>query len=182
MGGFEEFTDGERTMTNLGLHEEGKRRAAGKRVGRAVLVGTFVAVWSAHDQGIVLSQQRAPTTVTRLYTGPDGQTHAEEINVKLAPSALQDGTARSDVKVTNMRFVRWPPGHVNDWHNAGEVGGRQYVITISGRGEVELADGKRISLEPGRVLLGEDLTGKGHLTRTAGSNDWVSVHVYVADQ
>jgi quercetin dioxygenase-like cupin family protein len=67
----------------------------------------------------------------------------KKFNVKLAASALQDGTARFDVKVTNMRFVRWPPGHVNDWHNAGEVGGRQYVITISGRGEVELADGKR---------------------------------------
>ena len=56
------------------------------------------------------------------------------------------------------------------------------MITLSGKGEVELADGKKISLEPGRLLLGEDLTGKGHLTRTAGASDWVSVHVYVADQ
>ena len=169
-------------VTNPGLHADGTRKALGTRVCKVVLVGTFFAVWNAHDRGIVLSQQRSPTTVTRLYTGPDGQTHAEEMDVKLMPSALQDGTARSDVKVTNMRFVRWPPGHVNEWHNAGEVGGRQYVITLSGRGEVELADGKRISLEPGRVLLGEDLTGKGHRTRTAGTSDWVSVHVYVADQ
>lgn len=169
-------------MANVGRLEEGKRRAGATRVGRAVLVGAFFAVWTAHDSQIVLSQQRSATIVTRLFTGPDGQTHAEEIDIKLTPSALLDGTARSDVKVTNMRFVRWPPGHVNDWHNAGEVGGRQYVITISGRGEVELADGKKISLQPGRVLLGEDLTGKGHLTRTAGSDDWVSVHVYVADQ
>jgi hypothetical protein len=66
-------------MINLGLHEQGKRRAVGKRLGRAALVGTFVAVLSAHDDGIVLSQQRSPTTVTRLYTGADGQTHAEKI-------------------------------------------------------------------------------------------------------
>jgi len=169
-------------MTNLGLHADGTSNALGTRVSRVVLVVTFFAVWNAHDQGIVLSQQRSPITVIRLYTGPDGQTHSEEMDVKLMPSALQDGTARSDVKVTNMRFVRWPPGHVNEWHNASEFGGRQYVITVSGRGEVELADGKKTSLEPGRVLLAEDLTGKGHLTRTAGADDWVSVHVYVADR
>jgi hypothetical protein len=169
-------------MTKLGLHAEGLRRGLGKPACGAALVGVFFAVWSAQDRGIVLSQQRSRATLTRLYTGPDGQTHAEEVDLTLTPSALLDGTERSEVKVNNMAFQRWPPGHVNDWHNAGQVGGRQYVMTLSGRGEVELVDGNRIPLEPGRVLLAEDVTGKGHRTRTAGVNDWVSVHVYVADQ
>jgi hypothetical protein len=58
----------------------------------------------------------------------------------------------------------------------------QYVTTLSGRGEIEPSDGKRISLEQGRLVLGEDMTGKGHITRAVGSEDWVSVHVSLADQ
>jgi hypothetical protein len=27
-------------------------------------------------------------------------------------------------------------------------------------------------LEPGRIVLAEDLTGKGHITRTLGKEDW----------
>jgi hypothetical protein len=109
--------------------------------------------------------------VTRLFTGADGQTHAEQLDLKLTPSALLDGTERSDrIKMTALQIVRWPPGHVNDWHNASETpGGHQYVVTISGRGEVEVTGGQKVLLEPGRILLGEDLTGKGHITRTVGS-------------
>jgi len=147
------------------------------------LVGCTVMTWcgpSVH----VAAQRRAPMTLTRLFTGTDGHTHAEQIEMKLTPSALLDGTERSErVKVSALQIVRWPPGHVNDWHNASETpGGHQYVITISGRGEVEVAAGQKVRLEPGRVLLGEDLTGKGHITRTLGSEDWVSLHVSISDR
>jgi quercetin dioxygenase-like cupin family protein len=147
------------------------------RIVLSTLVCCFVLAWSTRD---VLAQPLSPIHVTRLYTGSDGQTHAEQIEVKLAPSGMLDGTGRADDKVSNMRFVRWPPEHVNDWHTP--PGGRQYVITLSGRGEVELIDGQKIALEPGRVILAEDLTGKGHLTRSVGSEDWVSLHVYIADR
>jgi hypothetical protein len=149
----------------------------------AFLVGCTVMLWgdAAHS---VTAQRRAPVTLTRLFTGPDGQTHAEQIEMKLTPSALLDGTERSErINITALQIMRWPPGHVNDWHNASETpGGHQYVFTISGRGEVEMAGGQKVRLEPGRVLLGEDLTGKGHITRTFGSEDWVSLHVSINDQ
>jgi hypothetical protein len=147
------------------------------------LVGCAVMTWCG-PRVHVAAQRRAPMTLTRLFTGPDGRTHAEQIEMKLTPSALLDGTERSGrVKVTALQIVRWPPGHVNDWHNASETpGGHQYVITISGRGEVEVAAGQKVRLEPGRVLLGEDLTGKGHITRTLGSEDWVSLHVSISDR
>jgi len=131
----------------------------------------------------VATQGRKPMSAIRLYTGADGMTHAETIDLRLTPSSLLDGTERSDrIKVTALQIVRWPPGHVNDWHNASETpGGHQYVLTLSGRGEVEIAGGQRLPLEPGRILLGEDLTGKGHITRTLGSEDWVSAHVSIED-
>ncbi len=73
-------------------------------------------------------------------------------------------------KVSGAQFVRWPPGHVRDWHNAEQ---RQYVVTLSGRGEVEVSGGQKILLNPGRIILVEDVTGKGHITRSIGSEDLV---------
>ncbi len=118
------------------------------------------------------AQQRTPVRVTRIFTGSDGQTHAEQIRVELSPL---DAREQSDtVKVTSSNFSRAPAGFVQDWHNASA---RRYVITLSGRAEVELAGGQKIALEPGLVLLAEDLTGKGHITRTVGKADWVALFV-----
>ena len=75
--------------------------------------------------------------------------------------------------------MRWSPGYVNYWHPARQ---RQYLITLSGRGELELVGGQKISLEPGRILLAEDVTGKGHITRALGTEDCILLLVHLADQ
>jgi hypothetical protein len=49
------------------------------------------------------------------------------------------------------------------------------VITLTGRGEVEIAGGQKIPMEPGRVLLFEDITGKGHISRL--TVDWTALFV-----
>jgi quercetin dioxygenase-like cupin family protein len=67
---------------------------------------------------------------------------------------------------------------VADWHTAPR---RQYVITLSGRGEVELVDGTKIPLGPGSIDLAEDLTGKGHITRVVGNEDRVTIAIPVSD-
>ena len=54
---------------------------------------------------------------------------------------------------------------------------RQYVIIISGRGEVDVVGGERVQLAPGRVLLAEDVTGKGHTTRVGADEDLVMLLV-----
>jgi quercetin dioxygenase-like cupin family protein len=59
-----------------------------------------------------------------------------------------------------------PPGYVLDWHCAPR---RQYSITLSGQAEIEVGDGTVVRVGPGDVLLAEDLTGRGHLTRSVGS-------------
>jgi hypothetical protein len=48
-------------------------------------------------------------------------------------------------KVSGSQFMRWSPGYANDWHPARQ---RQYhLITLSGRGELELAGGQWINSE-----------------------------------
>src|SRR5262249_16118444 len=133
----------------------------------SVVTVTIVALLSSDH---LASQRRAQVVVTRLFTGADGVSHAEQVPMKLELNPVLPGTDRSArIGVTAMQILRWPPGTVNQWHNASQTpGGHQYVLTLSGRGEVELTDGTKILLEPGRVLLAEDMTGKGHITRTLG--------------
>ncbi len=121
------------------------------------------------------AQKHKPVTITRLYTGPDGQTHAEEIEAKFAPAGGND--VYRLMANANAEIHRAPPGRVADWHTAPR---RQYVVTISGHGEIELMGGKKIEVGPGSIELAEDLTGKGHITRTVGNEDRVTIQIPLA--
>jgi hypothetical protein len=56
------------------------------------------------------------------------------------------------------------------------------VITLAGRGELEVADGKKIPVGPGHINLIEDTTGKGHLTRNFGPENRIVVTIPLVDQ
>ena len=56
------------------------------------------------------------------------------------------------------------------------------MITLSGRGELEVADGKKVAVGPGHINLIEDTTGKGHITRNLGPEDRIVVTIPLADQ
>ena len=145
------------------------------RLGFAVVIVSLAVVSSASRTA---AQKRATTTVTRLYTGADGQSHADDTEVAWRPAKLRAELSESDsVKVTAAQFLRWPRGFVWDGHPASK---RQYVIIISGRGEVDVVGGKKVQLAPGRVLLAEDVTGKGHTTRVVGNQICVTATVPLA--
>jgi hypothetical protein len=143
----------------------------------AALAGCFGLGWWAH---LLTAQRHTSVSVTRLYTGPDGETHAEEItDVRLAPDAARSGLEASDViKVKSLQFARTSPGWVRDWHVAER---HQYIVTLRGRGEIELVGGRKIALEPGSVILAEDSTGKGHISRTIGTEDRIALNIQLAD-
>jgi quercetin dioxygenase-like cupin family protein len=131
-------------------------------------------MWMAHtDRDVVVAQTRKPIMMTRIYTGPDGQSHAEEIEMKLI------GNATEMIKAAGVEFSRRPPGSSNEWHTGPR---RQFVITLSGRGEIEVAGGKKIEVGPGHINLIEDTTGKGHITRNLGSEDRIAITIPLADQ
>src|SRR5215470_13487360 len=128
----------------------------------------------------VAAQRHGTTTVTRLYTGADGQSHAEDRDVVWRPAKLRAELSESElVKVTGAQFLRWPRGFVWEGHPASK---RQYVIIVSGRGEVDVAGGGKVQLAPGRVLLAEDVTGKGHVTRVGADEDLVMLLVPLAQE
>jgi quercetin dioxygenase-like cupin family protein len=107
-------------------------------------------------------------TMWRVYSGPDGQSHIEEVPWAMKPfldseGAHGEGTAAQPARSVAFRVA--PPGYVLDWHCAPR---RQYSISLSGTAEIEVGDGTVARVGPGDVVLAEDLTGRGHITRVVG--------------
>ena len=110
--------------------------------------------------------------LVRIYTGPDGQSHFEE----LAPAfARSEGTERSPPQETEgVSFGKAQPGSFIDWHPAPR---RQYVITLAGQVEIGIGDGTVRRFGPGDVMLADDLTGRGHTTRVVGNEPRITLTV-----
>jgi len=143
----------------------------------AFVVSVSLAVLSSASH---VAAQRQVTTITRLFTGSDGQSHAEDTEVVWRSAQLRAELNESEsVKVTSAQFLRWPRGFVWAGHPASK---RQYVIIVSGRGEVDVVGGKKVQLAPGRVLLAEDVTGKGHTTRVGADEDLVMLLVPLSQE
>ena len=140
----------------------------------AGLAALFVFRASAQSGG---SQKHKAVMMTRLYTGPDGQTHAEEME-----TALTAGSSTEVFKlmsITGAEVRRAAPGTVQDWHTAPR---RQYVITLSGQAELEVGGGKKIHVGPGNINLVEDTTGKGHVTKILGNEDRITLTLPLSDK
>ena len=131
-----------------------------------------VAVPSAGAQ----AQTHKSMFMTRLFTGPDNQTHAEEVEVKFTAGTPNE--AFNMGQVTGAELHRGAAGRVSDWHRGPR---RQYVITLSGHGELEVAGGKKIEVGPGHIELIEDTTGKGHITRVVGTEERVTLQLPLAN-
>lgn len=143
----------------------------------ASLLGVFVLMQPAQRADGAAAQNHKPVMITHFFTGPDGLTHVEEIEAKFAPGGGND--LYKLLANSGAVLRRSSPGRENGWHTASK---RQYVITLSGHGELEFSDGKKISVGPGSIELAEDTTGKGHITRTVGTEDRVSIAIPLTDQ
>ena len=106
--------------------------------------------------------------ITRLYTGPDGQSHLEDLD----PATHPELTTLQATKGVVFRTTE--PGHFHDWHNAPR---RQYVITLEGQAEITLGDGTRRVFGPGDIMLAEDTTGHGHVTRAVNGKPRKTIYV-----
>jgi hypothetical protein len=110
-----------------------------------------------------------PTVVKRIYTGSDGLSHVEDLPLT-ANQILE--------KVTSVEVRVSPPGRFSDWHVGPQ---RQYIINLSGSGQLEVAEGK-VDLPPGSMEYIDDLTGKGHTTRVTSKEERVSIWLKFDDQ
>lgn len=111
--------------------------------------------------------------ITRLYTGPDHESHFEDIEIDLK-DAGDIGELSEKVKATGIIFRRTNPDYNYDWHNAPQ---RQYIIMLDGSVDVEIGDGTVRRFSTGDILLVEDTTGRGHISRSVDNQPRSSVFV-----
>jgi len=109
----------------------------------------------------------------RLYTGPDGHSHIEPIDIEKKADWLKG------LQTTQISFSVWPKDRSLDWHPAPR---RQFVIILSGQLEIGCGDGSKQVFGPGDARLVEDTTGKGHTTRVVGGEPCLTATVPLAQQ
>lgn len=111
--------------------------------------------------------------ITRLYAGPDNESHFEDIEIPLK-NAGDIGHLSELVEATGIIFRRTDPDYDYDWHNAPR---RQYIIMLDGAVDVKIGDGTVRRFETGDVLLAEDTTGQGHKSKAVDNQPRLSVFV-----
>ena len=103
--------------------------------------------------------------ITRIYTGQDGESHFEEIDIQLIPVGPA-GSISEPVPAQNVIFRETGPDYNLDFHPAPR---RQYVVNLTGSVELEVGSGEKQVLGPGSILLAEDTTGRGHKSRAVNN-------------
>ena len=119
-----------------------------------LLVGGFIMIWrGTTDLDVAVAQGRKAVAITRIFTGPDGLAHAEDIELNLNARGATDM-----LKATGAEFsVRAPTTGANPrntsaaaandpgWHTGPA---RQFVITLSGTSEIEVSGGVHVAAGP----------------------------------
>jgi len=111
--------------------------------------------------------------VTRLYSGADGESHFEDIDILLEEGG-KIGRLSQLIKTTGIIFRENKGNYHYEWHNAPR---RQYIIMLEGGVEIEIGDGTKRCFMPGDIVLAEDTTGRGHISRAINGKPRKSVFV-----
>jgi hypothetical protein len=114
--------------------------------------------------------------IVRIYTGSDQKSHFEDIEVKFGGN--QQILSADSRAATSAVFRCVLPGSVLERHPAPR---RQYVVTLSGSWEIEASAGAVRTFRPGDVMLADDTSGEGHISRVVGSEPHVFMTVPLAD-
>ena len=111
--------------------------------------------------------------IVRIYTGPDNQSHFEDVDVPLK-AAGKTGSLSEMVKAKGVMFRQTEGDYDYEFHTAPR---RQYVVNLEGEVEIEVGDGAKRILRSGDILLAEDTTGQGHISRAVAGKPRKSLFI-----
>jgi hypothetical protein len=102
--------------------------------------------------------------VVRVYTGDDGASHFEDVEVDL-PNQGIGGQMSELIGGTGVIFRHVQGSYDLDFHTAPR---RQFVVNLLGEVDITVGDGTCRRLGAGEILLAEDTTGQGHKSQAVG--------------
>jgi hypothetical protein len=112
--------------------------------------------------------------IHRLYTDDKGESHFEDVDIDYVETTPA-GRLSKRLPATGIIFREVQPTYDLDWHNAPR---RQYIINLDNGVQITASDGEARTIGAGEVLLVEDTTGKGHLSKAV--NERVRNCIFVA--
>jgi hypothetical protein len=104
--------------------------------------------------------------ITRLYTGADGESHFDEIELP-----LDDNPEGADIHTKPLKAIEISFRESVNVEGGGDRMGfhraprRQLYIMLGGTLEIEMFDGTKRLFKAGDIFLADDTTGRGHLSR-----------------
>ncbi len=116
--------------------------------------------------------------VTRLYTGTDGESYFEDVEIPL-DNRGEIGKLSKTIGAKGIIFRQTEGDYNYDWHNAPC---KQFVIMLEGEVEIETGGGAIRRFGPGNILLAEDTTGRGHRSRAVDNQPRKSIFVTLPEQ
>ena len=114
----------------------------------------------------------------RVHDGIDGETHFEDVDVELefapfAPPAPPIAVSDS-LPAAAVVFFGGPENWFGDFHPTPQ---RQFCMLCEGQLELQTTDGEARRFSPGDLLLLDDLSGRGHISRVVGPSPVAGVFV-----
>lgn len=111
----------------------------------------------------------------RIWTGDDGNSLFEEGMIDLSKG--DRGDVLSDkVAALSISYRETKSGGAFAPHDAPT---RQFVVTLSGTLEFKTATGATFTINPGDILLAEDMSGTGHSWRLTDDQPWRRAYVII---
>jgi len=98
---------------------------------------------------------------TRIYSDEKGESHFETVIVPLKDNGAV-GYLSECFEVKSLQFRENKASYKWDFHNAPF---KQFIILLDGEIEITTSTGETRQFTSGDILLVEDTTGKGHMTK-----------------
>jgi quercetin dioxygenase-like cupin family protein len=99
--------------------------------------------------------------IHNLYVDENGESHFRDVEVEWVETT-RSGRLSARLQATGIIFRETQPDYDLDWHPAPR---RQYIINLDGGVQLTASDGESRTIGAGEVILVEDVTGKGHLSK-----------------
>jgi hypothetical protein len=99
--------------------------------------------------------------IHNLYADTNGESHFRDIEVEWA-EARRGSKLSKRLPATGIIFRETQADYDLDWHPAPR---RQYIINLDAGVKLTASDGESRVIGAGEVILVEDVTGKGHLSK-----------------
>ena len=113
--------------------------------------------------------------IHNLYCDASGESHWRDVNVEWVEERnFSKMSAR--LAATGIIFRETSGDYDLSWHPAPR---RQYIINLDGGVQITASDGEARTIGAGEVVLVEDTTGKGHLSKSVGGKMRHSIFVAV---